>query len=342
LVVEPDAPPWAPTSRETERLLARLQRLELSRVDRSAGDTAENLRHLLRSAPTRTIRVNGGVRVRSDFVCLREPPADGSDRGVPPPEARPPSTRIMGRKGVALRLMLTALFEAQTRTDPGARPAGNPRLLSHAGRDDVAWTDLLATTADDAGEGRTMMTQEDKQRRHLGRALERLEQASLVALPHRGEKRNIHREFELLEETAAPVPKPVYRVPEKSDESFIVPTELFTRGWINVLSDAELAFLLMAMAMEQPGQDGFTLPAKARLLLLGIGPETYEAHRLLEGFGLVRVTRQAGRAANGRITTMGPEGGMRAIPDLVQLLPDGLKIDGYGKVGDTLERFFCR
>jgi hypothetical protein len=323
-------------------LWSRLERLELARVDRSVSDTRLHLRGLLREASTVTIKLNDGVRVRNEFVCLRESATNGSDRTVPPPHARPPSTRLMGRKGVALRLMLTALFEAQTRTEPGERPAGNPRPLSHAGRDGVAWTDLLATDAEDAGESRTMITQQDKQRRHLGNGLKALERASLVTLPHRGEPRNIHREFMLLEETAAPRPKPPYSVPKDSDDSFVVPTALFTHGWISVLSDAELAFLLMAMATYRPDREGFAVPAKARVQLMGIGPETYEAHRLLETFGLVRVTRQAGRAANGRVASVGTEGGRRALPDLVQLLPDGLKQDGFSTVADTLDSFFCR
>ncbi|WP_146231247.1 hypothetical protein [Micromonospora sicca] len=339
----PGPVPWMPTSRDTSRLISRLERLELKRVDQSVSDTGLHLRDLLRNASTMTIRLNDGVRVRKEFVCLREPMTNGSDRGVPPPHARPPSTRLMGRKGVALRLMLTALFEAQTRTEPGERPAGNPRPLSHAGRDGVAWTDLLATDADDAGNSRTMITRQDKQRRHLGNGLEALERACLVALPHRGEPRNIHREFMLLEETAAPTPKPPYSVPKNSDDSFVVPTALFTNGWISVLSDAELAFLLMTMLMYHPDEEeGVAVPAKARLQLMGIGPETYEAHRLLETFGLVRVTRQAGRAANGRVASVGTEGGRRALPDLVQLLPEGLKRDGYSTVADKLDSFFCR
>ena len=337
----PAEPPWVPKSREIERLLPRLERLELARVDKSVSETSRNLRELLRSASATTIKTNRGVRVRSEFVCLREPAA-GSDRGLPPPPARPPSTRLMGRKGVALRLMLTALFEAQTQTEPGEQPAGNPRPLSHASRDGIAWTDLLATDADDAGDSRMMITQQDKQRRHLGNGLEALERASLVALPHRGEPRNIHREFMLLEETAAPAPKRSYSVPKDADGSFVIPTALFTKGWISVLSDAELAFLLMAMLMYRPEQDGFTLHGRVRLQLMGIGPETYEAHRLLEAFGLVRVTRQAGRAANGRVASIGADGGRRALPDVVQLLPDGLNRDGHSTVADKLDSFYCR
>lgn len=67
--------------------------------------------------------------------------------------------------------------------------------------------------------------------------------------------------------------------------------------------------------------------------------ETYEAHRLLEKFGLVRVTRQAGRAANRRVASVGADGGRRALPDVVQLLPDGLRQDGYSTVADTLDSF---
>jgi hypothetical protein len=58
-----------------------------------------------------------------------------------------------------------------------------------------------------------MITRQYKQRRHLGNGLGALERADLVTLPHRGEARNIHREFALLKETASPVPKQPYSVP---------------------------------------------------------------------------------------------------------------------------------
>lgn len=122
-----------------------------------------------------------------------------------------------------------------------------------------------------------------------------------------GDARNIHSEFMLLEETAVPASKPPYSVPRDTDETFVVPTTLFTMGWISVLTDAELAFLLMALLWYDAKQpEGFALPARFRLHQVGIGPEAYEAHRLLERFGLVRVTQQAGHSSNGRVGAARP------------------------------------
>jgi hypothetical protein len=78
--------------------------------------------------------------------------------------------------------------------------------------------------------------------------------------------------------------------------------------------------------------------AKAGLRLMRIDPEAYKAHRMLEKIGLAQVTRQAGRSANGRVASVGIDGG-RALPDLVRLLPDGQKQDGYSTVADTIDSF---
>jgi len=317
--------------------------MESSAVDKSVGDTSRHLRELVRERSVTTIRGHGGIRLRKEFVCLREVTAVGSDRRVPPPEERPPSTRLMGRRGVALRLALTALFEAHARTEPGDRPVSNMRPLSHAQTGQVAWTDLLATSPDDALDGRTAMTAEDKKRRQLTNGLDALVRGGLVRLPHADDPRNKHREFELLPETGQATGTTSYAVPHPSDtETLLLPTNLFTNGWISVLTDGELAFLLMTMIMHRPDQgDGFMLPAQTRLRAFGIGPETYEAHRTLEAFGLIRVTRQPSRSSNGRVKSIGTSGTV-AVPDVVQNLPDGLNRDGYSTVADALDSMFCR
>jgi hypothetical protein len=108
---------WSPNERDWLRLEARLDRLY--RAETSINATTGNLHRLARTAPVDTIQSTGGVRIRSDFVYLTEAaPRGASDRRAPKREHRPPSTRLMSPRGVALRLMLTALFEAQVRTRP--------------------------------------------------------------------------------------------------------------------------------------------------------------------------------------------------------------------------------
>ncbi|MEU8419421.1 hypothetical protein AB0C15_00910 [Micromonospora sp. NPDC048835] len=103
---------------------------------------------------------------------------------------------------------------------------------------------------------------------------------------------------------------------------------LFTRGWISMLTDAELAFLLMAASKHKRDPEGFILPAGG-VRMLGIGPETYEAHHTLQAFGLVRVTHQRVRSPNGRLTQIAG-GGQQPLPDMVQFLPEGLDQEACG------------
>lgn len=324
---------WAPNERDRLRLQTRSERLNSDAADGSVATTTANLRGLRRHAASDLIDRTGGVQVRAGFVYLaQEAPPGASDRRAPAPEHRPPSTRLMARRGIALRLMLTSLFEAQTRVPPGGR-VDNPRPLSHPGKGEIAWTGLVATDAEDAIDGKTVMTKQDKQRRHLGSALDRLADAGLMTLPYASAPRNKHRHFQLrMEDGRQSGINPLYTVPRMSEDTFVVPAELFTRGWISVLTDAELAFLLAASFLSQGNSEReFSIAGKIRLLRMGIGPETYEAHRTLSRFGLVTVTHQASREANGRVFGIGG-GRDNPVPDIVQFHPDGLAEDAYDKV----------
>ncbi|MBC9004099.1 hypothetical protein [Micromonospora aurantiaca (nom. illeg.)] len=328
---------WIPAEPDRLRLVDRLERLYKSSMEVSVGDAMRNLRTLARTAPEATIRINDGVRVRNGFVCLTAP-AEGSDRRGLAAADRPPATRIMGRKGVALRLLLTALFEVQTRTNERKQAGPNTRPLSHAGAGQIAWTDLFASGAEDALDGQTAMTRQDKHRRHLATALGALGRHGLVTFPHWDDARNKQRGFELLVEHGQPGSNVPYTVPAYQDaNTFVLPTGLFTRGWISVLTDAELAFLLMAAFMHKRDPEGFILPAGVRSRMLGIGPETYEAHRTLQAFGLVRVTHQRGRSPNGRLAQIAG-GGQQPLPDMVQFLPEGLDQEAYGTVTEAIDR----
>ncbi|MBF6371068.1 hypothetical protein IU469_36045, partial [Nocardia puris] len=105
------------------------------------------------------------VRVRDGFVRLPFPLVDDtSDRSAPAPEHRPTSTRLMTPNGIGLRLMLIALFEAQSRTAPGTRADGTPiPLHARVGSGRIGWTTLLSSSAQPAGDGKYRMSVVDKQ-----------------------------------------------------------------------------------------------------------------------------------------------------------------------------------
>jgi hypothetical protein len=234
----------------------------------------------------------------------------------------------MSPRGAALRLMLIALFEAQSRSRAGQRP-DNERPLQAAGNA-IGWTDLLATDAKPSGAGRSYMSVAAKKGRHLRAALDRLAEEELVALPHGDDKVNRHRNFLLQHEggrrTAGPNDR--YVIPHRTDKQhFDVPVALFTNGWIHVLEDTELAFLLM-LAYYQYGQPDaeYRISSEVRLLHLGIGRDAYEAHALFNQLGIASVTEDPNRYPDGKVENYGK--GNFAIPHALRFLPDGLRQDG--------------
>lgn len=64
------------------------------------------------------------VRVRTRFVYQDRPvPEDPSDRSLPPRRDRPPATRVLSPRGIALRFYMTALCHAPLRVKPGGHPS---------------------------------------------------------------------------------------------------------------------------------------------------------------------------------------------------------------------------
>ena len=93
------------------------------------------------------IRTPRNLRIRIEFAMRSDPAAphgDLADRLLPPRNERPPATRLVSPRGIALRLYLTALFIAQSRP-AGAMP-GNKLPLADTDAP-VSWIDLIATPA---------------------------------------------------------------------------------------------------------------------------------------------------------------------------------------------------
>lgn len=91
-------------------------------------------------------------------------------------------------------------------------------------------------------------------------------------------------------------------MPLDNEQAFPVPVALFTSGWVNVLEDTELLFILMLAALHhQGGSQQVKIPAETRLLRYGVGPDAYEAHVMLDRLGLVAVTPDADRSVDGKV-----------------------------------------
>ena len=265
----------------------------LDRIDRTAHQAERASESFGR------IRTPRNLRVRIAFA-MRDPPADPNgelaDRLLPPRSERPPATRLVSPRGIALRLYLTALFVAQSRL-PGAVP-GNKLPLADADADagvPVSWSDLIVTTAE-RHSGRVYSGQREKKLRQVHDALRRLSDPGLqlVRLPNfNGRSAGKYEGFLLMHEGGVPAggeSNSPYTVPREDSRTMYLPGGLFLNGWIHLLEDSELAFLLMLSCLRsRSGGTTVFATSEVRLLQFGLGRDAYESHRILSELGLVRV-----------------------------------------------------
>jgi hypothetical protein len=299
------------------------------------------------------IRTGKQLLVRWPFVSRHQSDVVGewSDRVLPPRRERPPATRLVSAHGIALRFYLIALFVAQSRS-VGERP-GNTLPLND--RDaDVSWVDLVATPAERGKGTNVVVSVRDQNVRRVQQALRRLadEEVQLVTLPDRAKPVGTYEGFILLHEHGAPYGSAEegdesarernerYTVPgERTRELLRLPPGLFRNGWINVLDDTEITLLLMITALHaRYGVDRQVyLDGESRLLQFGIGRDAYQAHHLLERFGLIDVEVDAARhLLDGRSVT-GFAKGIRPKPHRFRLLPDGFDRPAIATVREAVE-----
>lgn len=248
------------------------------------------------------------IRIRSGFVYRPDaPPIDPSDRRALAPAHRPPATRIMSPTGSALRLYLLALYEARLHARPGQRPSNRHPLINYDSPG-KGWVDLLAPRNELTRGGPTnvAMSSADKKKRRIVSALGNLahDELQLVHLPNRGKPVDTYEHFQLMHEAglqahADPVP---YTVPPAKEDHFALPAALFLNGWIHVLEDTELTFLMMLIHWQQKtGMPLVKIPSDIRVLHYGIGRDAYEAHQLLARFGLIELDADPDRRSDGTV-----------------------------------------
>lgn len=315
-----------PNDRERARFRKRLDRLSASLVSVTQATTS-----------MRTLASASGitaVRVRYEFVDTGVPEStrrrgDPSDRRLPDDADRPPATRIMSPRGAALRVFLAALFEAQAR--PRGQHPGNQRPLAGTDAGVISWIDLLASDAKPSGTGKNHMSVTAKKIRQMESALGRLASEQLVELTGQGQPgTGKYEKFELRHEggRSAHGPNLAYQVPAPREPIFPVPVTLFTRGWIHVLEDTELTFLLMMAAVHHETGGQFRIPAETRLLRFGIGRDAYEAHTMLSRLGLVTVTQDPRRHPDGKVKDF--DSGEQPLPHVLGFVPGGLEHNALG------------
>jgi hypothetical protein len=119
-----------------------------------------------------------------------------------------------------------------------------------------------------------------------------------------------------------------------------VPISVFTQGWIYVLEDTELLFLLVLAHYHRGLPGGFRIESDIRVRHIGLGPDAYEAHVLLSELGIVQVTPDPSRRANGTVEDYSVAGA--SLPHELKFIPAGLETDSLvaltRQLEDLLER----
>jgi len=273
-------------SRDAERLLKRLDRLQ--RLQGSHKVACEN--RLKVFAEGRRLRY---VDVRSDLVL-------GS------PFGRPPLPALITPRGMAIQTYLVALFEAQCRHRPGNEP-DNHRVLRATERDEIGWLGLLASVADaSTATSVERATSLDNLLRQAKSALRALAASNLVQLSGETSSHGRYEQFKLGHESGG-VAFLTYTVPQARLHQLIrLPIDFFLRGWVHVLSPAEIATYLMMRHLgvaypDRHQNSGVFVAGAYREDTYGLSRDVYEAHRALTAFRLLERLPDSRRWPNGRI-----------------------------------------
>ncbi|MEJ1088200.1 hypothetical protein WDU99_07715 [Microbacterium sp. Mu-80] len=322
-----------PNKREREKYERRLQRLErpgfVEDVEKIAGSFPGTL-------PATGLTLRHGFSYRDKGIS-----ADASDRKAPPPEMRPPATRLITSRGGALRFELTLIAVAQANRKAGARARLKDLPIESVGNSTrLGWTDLLSADAVDTKKRDAYITAREKRARSVRSALNSLEAAGLVVIAEREGARGRYDSLLLLNESGRDALGEVeeYRVPRAAEATFTLPEGFVSNGWLHVLEDSEIALLLMVACGKGGFPDGglLAMDSQTRLRHYGIHRDSFSAARkTLEWFGLLQV-EELNRHDDGRAE----EADLRV--HRLGLIRDGFDEAAPQIVVDTLRRQLAR
>lgn len=248
----------------------------------------------------------------------------------------PPVSQLIESRGHGLQFAMIALFLAQTKRHPGARlsipVAPQPDTTS------IAWADFVVIPDED-GDGSTSRRHREKRIRSAKSALTRLSDAEISFMElNKGSSGRQITGVNLFEEsgprlTGGPAH---YITPDpRKVPSVSIPVEFFTRGWVFVLSDAEIATYLMYRhaCVEAPGAPAHVTTG-TREARYALKPSTWESHPVLSSAGLLDVLADPNRRANGTATDA-----PKATPEphRFSLTDQGLHRDGLRAVWAAID-----
>jgi hypothetical protein len=280
----------------------------------------------------------------SDVIRLRPGLVVGDD------QESSPIREIEAGKSAAVQLLLLSIFEVQCRA-PGhaSRPTTVP-LRDPTDANETAWRYLVALPTTDQRTRRTLArTPTDNRVDQIKNALTRLEDCGRVELKPKG-TRNRYEHFRLLNESADNSSSLIYyKVPRSNEHTINVPAAFFLNGWVHALTDSEIItyLFMLLLAQLQPDKnagEGMEIPAKTWAHAFGKRGRGYEAYRFLYRYGLIQITRDPRRRADGTVEDGGQldEHGNKNTgtdPHRFSVNPAALERDGLPIVVRGLKRF---
>lgn len=213
------------------------------------------------------------------------------------PRQKPPLATSVRSRGVLLRTQLTLLFLAQCRVRPTAKISvpvqshvdGEPGLI-----------DFFSTGTNPHDDTEYRLPRPTMRSRQLENALDSLAgpDLQLVEVGRRASGRLDPAAPMWLNQESGPQrtgDAPRYRTPSASELVVSIPIEFFTKGWIQVMTDTEIANWLMwrdqgdmRVASASTATD-LVLNAQDRLDHYDLSRDTWDTHAMLSRLGLMTV-----------------------------------------------------
>lgn len=234
-----------------------------------------------------------------------------------------PAMRLLTRNGTALGFYLSALLEIQSRRPPRRNTViANTRPLDTDGVN-LGWKELLPHAPDARATNR-----------QLQRTLDRLQGARLVQLGP-PQTRDRYAAFRLLSETGT-LRRTRYSVPVAGgDPVFRLPKDFYLRGWVHVLTAAEIILLMVLLDLREQFGSGGVYLADTRKGEYCLTKEVYERHTALTAYGLIDRLDDPDRRGDGTIVRWSDYGDPPR-PWRFLVHPDRLQRDAHKTVFDAL------
>jgi hypothetical protein len=253
------------------------------------------------------------------------------------PKLETPLIARLVSPGLAMRLYLTALYEAQVRQHQGMLHTNN-RLILPKSADEVGWLELLAVTTKVSDMG---FMHPGNRLNKVNHAIKRLHKEGVVMLPSENRPRHKLEHFLLRNDggTQPGLPTRVRYIIPKPDEGVGIPVEFYTNNWLHFLTDGEIALwlALRLLAAEHPEShqgSGVFMSGRTSRLRFGLPLDRYRCHAALARFGIIK---GVGNESRWRVGQPVPPGQKGHLEPLHFALDDrGLQLPAAEVIGEAL------